>query len=169
VKTQESRKWAVRGKTLRQLAEAPNQGDGGTQAAWTARDRIGARLPAFHSDHMEHAPRFHVPKHAPQRDWCRKAQVKSGILLSDFTRILVVVGRQSHPDPNSASYVLSGRPHRLAVALPRAARGPPWSPLPELLSVLLRLIYASRLWPSVFALSKLLPFCCYHFTLFPFV
>ena len=28
---------------------------------------------------------------------------------------------QPHPDPNSASYVLPGRPHRLAVALSRAA------------------------------------------------
>ncbi len=43
------------------------------------------------------------------------------ILLSDFTRNLVVVGRQPHPDPNFASYVSSGRPHRLAVALPHAA------------------------------------------------
>ena len=33
----------------------------------------------------------------------------------------VVVGRRPHPDPNFASYVLPGRPHRLAVALPRAA------------------------------------------------
>ena len=39
----------------------------------------------------------------------------------DFTRNLVVVGRQPHPDPNFASYVLPGRPHRLAVALSRAA------------------------------------------------
>jgi hypothetical protein len=31
-----------------------------------------------------------------------------------------VVGRQPYPDPNFASYVLPGRPHRLAVALPRA-------------------------------------------------
>ena len=45
----------------------------------------------------------------------------SDILLSDFTRNLVVVGRQPHPDPNFASYVSSGRPHRLAVALPHAA------------------------------------------------
>ena len=36
--------------------------------------------------------------------------------VSDFTRNLVVVGRQPHPDPNFASYVSSGRPHRLAVA-----------------------------------------------------
>ena len=49
------------------------------------------------------------------------AQVQNGILLSDFTRNLVVVGRQPYPDPNLASYVLPGRPHRLAVALPRAA------------------------------------------------
>ena len=31
--TLKSRKWAVRGKVLRQLAEAPQQGDGGAQAA----------------------------------------------------------------------------------------------------------------------------------------
>jgi hypothetical protein len=29
---------------------------------------------AYHSDHMEHAPRFHVPEHAPQRGWCRKGR-----------------------------------------------------------------------------------------------
>ena len=51
----------------------------------------------------------------------KDAQVQNDILLSDFTRNLVVVGRQPHPDPNSASYVLPGRPKRLAVALPRAA------------------------------------------------
>ena len=51
----------------------------------------------------------------------KDAQVQNDILLSDFTRNLVVVGRQPHPDPNFASYVLPGRPHRLAVALPRAA------------------------------------------------
>ena len=52
----------------------------------------------------------------------KDAQVQNGILLiSDFTRNLVVVGRQPHPDPNFASCVLPGRPHRLAVALPRAA------------------------------------------------
>ena len=51
----------------------------------------------------------------------KDAQVQNDILLSDFTRNLVVVGRQPHPDPNFASYVSSGRPHRLAVALPHAA------------------------------------------------
>ena len=51
----------------------------------------------------------------------KDAQVQNGILLSDFTRSRVVVGWQPHPDPNFASYVLPGRPHRLAVALPRAA------------------------------------------------
>ncbi len=45
---------------------------------------------------------------------------RDDILLSDFTRNLVVVGREPHPGPNFASYVLPGRPHRL-VALPRAA------------------------------------------------
>ena len=54
-------------------------------------------------------------------DAAKDAQVKNDIFLSDFTRNLVVVGRQPHPDPNFASYVLPGRPHRLAVALPRAA------------------------------------------------
>ena len=49
------------------------------------------------------------------------AQVQNDILLSDFTRNLVVAGRLPHPDPNFASYVLPGRPHRLAVAFPRAA------------------------------------------------
>ncbi len=51
----------------------------------------------------------------------KDAQVQNDILLSDFTRNLVVVGRQSYPDPNFASYVSSVRPHRLAVALPHAA------------------------------------------------
>ena len=51
----------------------------------------------------------------------KDAQVQNDMLLSDFTRNLVVVGWQPHPDPNFASYVLPGRPHRLAVALPRAA------------------------------------------------
>ncbi len=51
----------------------------------------------------------------------KDAQVQNDILLSDFTRNLVVVGRQPNPDPNFASYVSSGRPHRLAVAHPHAA------------------------------------------------
>ncbi len=51
----------------------------------------------------------------------KDAQVQNDILLSDSTRSRVVVGRQPHPDPNFASYVLPGRPHRLAAALPRAA------------------------------------------------
>ena len=46
----------------------------------------------------------------------KDAQVQSEIFLSYFTRNLVVVGRQPHPDPNFASCVLSGRPLRLAVA-----------------------------------------------------
>ncbi len=58
--------------------------------------------------------------HAPQRA-AKDAQVQTDILLGDFTRSLVVVRRQPHPDPNFASCVLPGRPHRLAVALPRAA------------------------------------------------
>ena len=51
----------------------------------------------------------------------KDAQVQNDISLSDFTRNLVVVGRQPYPNPNFASYVSSGRPHRLAVAPPRAA------------------------------------------------
>jgi len=51
----------------------------------------------------------------------KDAQVQNDILLSDFTRNHVVVGRQPHPDLNFASYVSSGRPHRLALALPHAA------------------------------------------------
>ncbi len=51
----------------------------------------------------------------------KDAKVQSGIFFSDFTRNNAVVGRQPHPGPNFASYVLPGRPHRLAVALPRAA------------------------------------------------
>ena len=31
---------------------------------------------AYHSDHMEHAPRFHVPEHAPRRGWCRKGRAR---------------------------------------------------------------------------------------------
>ena len=46
----------------------------------------------------------------------KDAQVQSEILLSDFTRDLVVVGRKPYPDPNLASNVSSGRPHCLAVA-----------------------------------------------------
>ena len=42
--------------------------------------------------------------------YAKDAQVRNDILLSDFTRSLVVVGRQPHPDPNFASYVLPGRP-----------------------------------------------------------
>ena len=38
----------------------------------------------------------------------KDAQVQNDILLSDFTRNLVVVGRQPHPDPNFASCELSG-------------------------------------------------------------
>ena len=53
----------------------------------------------------------------------KDAQVQNGILLSDFSRNLVVVGRQPNPDPHFASYVSSGRHHRLAVALPHAASG----------------------------------------------
>ena len=45
----------------------------------------------------------------------KDAQVQNDILLSDFTRNVVVVGRQPHPCPNFASYVLPGRPHCLAV------------------------------------------------------
>ncbi len=51
----------------------------------------------------------------------KDAQVQNDILLSDFTRNLVVVGRQPRPEPNFASYVSSARPHRLAVVLPHAA------------------------------------------------
>jgi len=53
----------------------------------------------------------------------KDAQVQSGILLNDFTRIIVVVGRQPDSDPNFSSYVSSECPHRLAVALPYAAFG----------------------------------------------
>ena len=35
----------------------------------------------------------------------KDAQVQNDIWLSDFTRNLVVVCRQPHPDPNFASYV----------------------------------------------------------------
>ena len=38
----------------------------------------------------------------------KDAQVQNDILLRDFTRNLVVVGRQPYPDPNFASYVLPG-------------------------------------------------------------
>ena len=51
----------------------------------------------------------------------KDAQVQNDILLSDFTQNLVVIGRQPYPNPNFASYVRPGRPHRLALALPRAA------------------------------------------------
>ena len=51
----------------------------------------------------------------------KDAQVQTDVLLSDFTRNLVVVDQKPRPDPNFASYVLPGRTHRLAVALSRAA------------------------------------------------
>ena len=60
-------------------------------------------------------------------DAAKDTQVQSGMLLSDFTLNLVVVGRQPYPDPNFASHVPSGHPQRLAgclllaVALPHAA------------------------------------------------
>ncbi len=54
----------------------------------------------------------------------KDSQVQNDILLRDFTRNLAVAGRQPHSDYNFASYVLPGRPHRLAenfaVALSRA-------------------------------------------------
>ena len=84
---------------------------------------------AFHSDHMVHAQTTWSTLCASTY-WnmrlsaagaAKDAQVQNDILLSDFTRNLVVVGRQPHPDPNIALCVLPGRPHRLAVALPRAA------------------------------------------------
>ena len=72
-----------------------------------------------HSDDTEHASlstywnmRLSVAGAA------KDAQVQNDILLSDFIRYLVVVGRQPHPGPNFASCVLPGPPHRLAVALP---------------------------------------------------
>ena len=43
----------------------------------------------------------------------KDAQVQNDILLSEFTRNLVVLGRQPNPDPIFASYVSSGCPHRL--------------------------------------------------------
>ena len=74
---------------------------------------------------MEHAPRFHASTYWNMRlsaaGAAKDAQVQNDILLSDFTRNLVVAGRQPYLDPNFASCVSSGRPHRLAVALPRAA------------------------------------------------
>ncbi len=51
----------------------------------------------------------------------KDAQVRSGILLSDLTRNLVVIGRLPYRVPNFASYVSSGRPHHLALAHPHAA------------------------------------------------
>ena len=47
----------------------------------------------------------------------KDAQVQNDILLSDFTRSFVVVGRQTHPDPNFAPYVLPGRCLRAPIAL----------------------------------------------------
>ena len=56
---------------------------------------------------MERSSSFHVLEHAPQRGWCRKGRAgPEQNLLSDLTRNFVVVGRQPHPDPNFASYVL---------------------------------------------------------------
>ena len=46
------------------------------------------------------------------------AHVKSGIMLRDRTRNLVVVGRQPHPNPNYASYSPGGRPHCAAAVDP---------------------------------------------------
>ena len=104
---------------------------------------------------MEHASRFHVLEHAPQRGWCRKRRASpERNLLSDFTRNLVVVGRQPHPDPNFASYVLPGRPHRLTVALPEDLAS--YGPLPGLLGAAASLLSIARLWTS--------QCCCVLFT-----
>jgi len=51
----------------------------------------------------------------------KDARVQSDISLSDFTRNLIVVGRQPDSDPNFTSYLSSGRPHRPAPLPPRAA------------------------------------------------
>ena len=40
----------------------------------------------------------------------KDAQVQNGILLSDFARNLVVVGRQPHPDPNLRRMCCLGAP-----------------------------------------------------------
>jgi len=77
---------------------------------------------ACHSDHMKHAPRFNVLGHAPQPGWCRKGRAgPERNLDSRLNPQFSMVGRQPHPDHNLAPYVLSGRPHHLATALPRAA------------------------------------------------
>ena len=59
----------------------------------------------------------HTPTHWDSRlsivGAAKDAQVQSGILLSDFTFNLVVVGRQPYPDPNFASYMPPGSPNRL--------------------------------------------------------
>jgi hypothetical protein len=67
------------------------------------------------------------------------AQVQNDILLIGFTRNRVVVGRQPHPGPN---FVLRRRPHRFAVAPPRAALGPSWVPLLGLLNAAASLIFS---------------------------
>ena len=89
----------------------------------------------------------------------KDAQVQNDILLSDFTRNLVVVGRQPHPDPNFPSYVLPGRP----IALLWRFRELPedlasYGPLPGLLSAAASLLFSC----SVVAFSVLLRslHCC---------
>ena len=103
----------------------------------------------------------------------KDAQVQNDILLSDFYRSHVVVGRQPHPDPNFASYVLPGRP----IALLWRFRELPedlasYGPLPALQSAAASLLFSCSvvaLLLCVVAFSSLLPFCCSHFTLCPFL
>ena len=84
---------------------------------------IPKKMQMAYLDHMEHAPRFHVLEQAQTDIFFSSLSFLFDISLSDFTRHLVVVGRQPYPDSNFVSYVYvySGRPHRLAVALPHAA------------------------------------------------
>ena len=103
---------------------------------------------------MELASRFHVLEHAPQRGWCRKGRASpERHLLSDFTRNLVVVGRQPHPILTSRRMCCLGAP----IALLWRFRELPedlasYGPLPGLLSAAASLLFSC----SVVAFSVLL-------------
>ena len=86
----------------------------------------------------------------------KAAQVQNDILLSDFTRNLVVVGRQPHPDPNFASYVSLGAPIALLWRFRELPEEPLRARFLDSRVLLLRFFLAARLWPSLC--------CCVLFT-----
>ena len=96
----------------------------------------------------------------------KDAQVQNDILLSDFTRNLVVVGQQPHRDPNFASYAPSPCCGASASCLRTLLGATSWS-LEWCCFASFQLLGYGLLFVVVF--SRLLPLCCYHFTLYPLV